>query len=88
MGLSEEELDLYKEQFAGGKACPHCGGIHLRACPRVRRIVFKGQEMISEIEFWAHGKWPEDEIVWPEDVFDPGEAIPPAEGAEDGEEAG
>lgn len=32
-------------------------------------MVFRGTEGISEIEFWQDGKWPKDDIVWPEDVY-------------------
>lgn len=65
-----EEKAGYREQFEKGAACTHCGGLHLRACPRVRRIVFKGTDGIAEVEFWKHGRWPTDVIVWPEDVYE------------------
>jgi hypothetical protein len=49
--------------------CTHCGGWHLRACPRVKRMVFSGDgRNVVEVEFWRPGEWPEDGIVWPEDV--------------------
>jgi len=64
--LGEEERKSVRDRFAGGDACPHCGGLHLRACPRVRRLTFHGQE-ISEVEFWAHGDWPTGDVLWPED---------------------
>ena len=67
--LAPEEREGYREQFLTGKACPHCGGLHLRACPRVRRLVFRKSDEVAEVEFWAHGLWPEDEVIWPEDVF-------------------
>lgn len=91
--LTPEERDGYREEFAKGKGCPHCGGLHLRACPRVRRLVFKRPEEISEVEFWPAGKWPEDNIIWPEDVYadgdDGGEAsgVQPGRGDETAREA-
>jgi hypothetical protein len=87
VNLDEDAAALYRERFADGKSCPHCGGIHLRACPRVKRLVFRGQDQIAEVEFWGHGWWPEDEIIWPEDVFETGND-PASEESADGEEAG
>lgn len=49
--------------------CAHCGGYHLRSCPRVKRIVFKqSSEMPQEVEYWPWGHWPTRHIVWPEDL--------------------
>jgi hypothetical protein len=45
----------------------------------VRRIVFKGTDGIGEVEFWKHGTWPAEDIVWPEDVYVDGDD----EGSED-----
>lgn len=66
LDLDEEQRESVRQRFSSGEGCPHCGGLHLRACPRVRRMMFHGQE-ISEIEFWAHGDWPTTDILWPED---------------------
>ena len=68
--LTAEEKAGYREQFERKAQCIHCGGCHLRACPRVRRIVMRNKEEISEVEFWAWGSWPTDGIVFPEDVYD------------------
>jgi hypothetical protein len=68
--LTAEQKKGYREQFAAEKQCVHCGGLHLRACPRVRRIVWRNKEEPSEIEYWPAGKWPEGDIVFPEDVYD------------------
>lgn len=65
--MTAEEKMAYQAQFADKKACAHCGGLHLRACPRVRRLTFRNKE-IAEVEFWPPGRWPEGDIVWPEDV--------------------
>jgi len=32
--------------------CTHCGMWHLSACPRVRRLEFRGGEIVS-VEFWG-----------------------------------
>lgn len=67
--LTADERKGYREQFAAGKACVHCGGLHLRACPRIRRIVMRNKEEISEVEFWPDASWPKTEVVFPEDFF-------------------
>jgi hypothetical protein len=64
--LTDDEKKVIAEQFQAGKACPHCGGIHERACPRVRRLVFHGAE-IAEVEFWRDDEWPHEYVLWPED---------------------
>jgi hypothetical protein len=68
--LSEDDRKLVRDSFASGKGvCQHCGGIHLRACPRIRRIVFRKADEVAEVEFWPQSmiSWPEG-IIWPEDV--------------------
>lgn len=58
--------------FADGKACEDCGGIHQRACPRVKRQVWlrtgpsDGQR--TEVEYWR--TWDDTGVIWPEDAFD------------------
>ena len=68
--LPEEDRKLVRERFASGRdVCPHCGGLHLRACPRVRRMVFRKADEVGEVEFWPQSmiEWPEG-IIWPEEV--------------------
>ena len=59
--------------FAAGEACGDCGGIHKRACPRVKRQVWlrtgAGAGERTEVEYW--GQYPHDGIIWPEDAYDP-----------------
>ena len=59
--------------FAEGKACPDCGGIHQRACPRIKRQVWIGQGSGAgnrvEVEYWPPG-WDDTGVIWPEDAFD------------------
>lgn len=54
--------------------CTHCGAIHVRACPRVRRFEFHPNGQLAAVEFWPDGKWPVDGLLWPED-------LPPEPGA-------
>lgn len=68
--LSAEDLELARQQFQQGKNCPHCGGLHLRACARVKRLEWRNKEELGSVEFWPWHKivWPDDQL-WPEDVF-------------------
>lgn len=50
--------------------CQHCGGLHNRSCPRVRRIAYTDSGKPSEVEFWPEGRWPADEVIWLEDVIE------------------
>jgi hypothetical protein len=52
-------------------ACAHCGGIHLRACPRVKLLRFAstGSGRPVMVEFWPEGEWSQDGVIWPEIVF-------------------
>jgi hypothetical protein len=58
-------MDIIEDPEQKDPTCAHCGGIHARACPRVKRMVFKGDD-IAEVEFWKD--WPQDDILWVEDV--------------------
>jgi hypothetical protein len=49
--------------------CASCGGSHTIACPRVKRMRFRpdGQSP-AEVEFWASGEWPREDVVWLEEL--------------------
>jgi len=68
----QQKLDA-RQIFAEGKACEDCGGIHSRACPRVKRQVWlrtgPGAGQRTEVEFWPPG-WDDTGIIWPEDAYD------------------
>jgi hypothetical protein len=52
--------------------CSHCGGVHRRACPRVKKLEFDYRSdlvQIRSVEFWPEGQWSDDNIIWPEDVY-------------------
>jgi hypothetical protein len=57
--LTRGEAD---ELFPEKDRCQHCGCWHDIACPRVRRVVFRGEEVAS-VEFWAWREWPRDRLV-------------------------
>ncbi len=46
--------------------CSWCGGIHERACPRLRSIRFRPDGTTpTAVEFWEH--WDASDVIWPED---------------------
>lgn len=51
-------------------ACQHCLGRHARACPRVRELRFHTSGTIAVVKFWPDGKWPTDQVIWPEQLVD------------------
>lgn len=57
-----EELDELDEL---GASCVHCGGFHVRACPRVRRIEWHPNGVMAAVEFW-----PDDRINWEGVIFE------------------
>lgn len=60
--LSAEELAELVELIAANRefirvhGCLHCGGLHVRACPRIKSQVLRGPE-VTEVEFWPPGTW-------------------------------
>ena len=67
--LTPEERAGYRDMFDTKQACTHCGGLHLRACRRVRSLEMRNREEIASVKFWQDGKWDETGIIWPEDVY-------------------
>jgi hypothetical protein len=67
----QEKLDA-QATIAAGEACEHCGGIHKRACNRVKRIERLGNGNTTVLEFWP--EWKQPGCVWPEDAWDPEDA--------------
>jgi hypothetical protein len=72
--LSLEEIQYAQAVFAGRiegkKACEYCGGIHLRACRRVKMFEYNRDQTLRRVVFWQDGSWDDSEIIWPEEVFD------------------
>lgn len=58
----------YRTRFTNGEACKHCGGIHARACPRIKKMNFHSNGSLAEVEFWSDGQWSDDNVVWPEEI--------------------
>lgn len=57
------DRDTGKTQFEL-RQCRHCGGVHQRACPRVKRMVFSPTGELLEVEFWQ--TWDDSAVIWPE----------------------
>jgi hypothetical protein len=52
------------------KPCVHCGGVHLRACRRVREIQWHADGTVIGAKYWHDGEWDDSNTVWPEDAYD------------------
>lgn len=50
------------------RACSHCGGLHARACPRVRSMSWHPNGQLAGVRFWPDGKWDDAAIQWPESL--------------------
>lgn len=65
-GRSLTEDDLAKlDELPGGGRCSHCGGIHARSCPRVKRMEFHPNGIVAAVEFWPH-----DRVNWEGVLFE------------------
>jgi len=72
----QQKLDaqaIFRGEVPGKGPCEDCGGIHQRACGRVRRQVWlrtgAGDGQRTEVEYWR--TWDDAGVIWPEDAFDP-----------------
>jgi len=76
--LSKREKADAREIFAAGNACEHCGGLHQRACPRVKRLAVArtgaGDGKWTEVEYWP--EYDQTGVIWPEDAYDPDDDEP------------
>ena len=78
--LTDAEVRHLHAQFAPptGQTCPvcgrvhpgpcqTCGGLHARACPRVRSIEYVPQGdsiLIKRVEYWPDGRWDTSGIMF------------------------
>lgn len=75
--LTPEERESARGIFEGKgntAPCMHCGGVHLRACPRVKKITWHVDGTCTSAEYWPDREWSDANIVWPEDAYDEEEA--------------
>lgn len=64
--LTEDAKAQLAQYFSAGEVCAHCKGIHVRACPRVKKMAYHESGTLAEVEFWPDGKWPTDNVVFPD----------------------
>jgi hypothetical protein len=73
LALTPAEKREARELFEAGNACGDCGGLHKRACPRIRRQVWlrtgPGAGERVEVEYWPPG-WDDTGVIWPDDAYD------------------
>ena len=48
------------------RQCRHCGGVHSRACPRVKRYRYTDGGSLAEVEYWPDSEWSDTYVIWPE----------------------
>ena len=61
---------IFEGKAAGASPCMHCGGVHLRACPRVQEIGWHPDGSVIKAVYWPRGEWDDDNIIWPEQAYD------------------
>lgn len=49
-------------------ACAHCGGRHVRACPRVKSMRFHPNGSLAGVDFWGDGKWSEAHVLFGDEM--------------------
>jgi transcriptional regulator with XRE-family HTH domain len=64
--LTDEARARLNEYFTSGEVCAHCRGVHVRACPRVKRMSYHDNQTLAEVEFWPDGKWPTENVIFPD----------------------
>lgn len=69
--LTRAEKAEARQVFAEGKACGDCGGIHQRACPRVREKEYHPNGNLVRVRYFR--TFDDTGVIWPEDAFDPGD---------------
>jgi hypothetical protein len=75
--LTAEQKTAARELLKDG-GCEYCSGLHAAqgvACPRVKSFRRDGTT-VTEAEYWPHGQWPVESILWPEDVAEEAEEGP------------
>lgn len=77
--LTGEDKAEARRQFemqgdGGSRVCSFCGGIHMRACPRVAEFEMYENGSIKRVVFWPEGKWSDAYIIWPEQAYEEDEA--------------
>ena len=67
--LTKLEKAAAQQIFAEGKACPDCGGVHQRACPRIQSQEWHPNGNRVSVTYFK--RYDDTGVVWPEDAYDP-----------------
>lgn len=71
--LREQARAIFSGEDEDHPPCQDCGGVHARACPRIRSIKTiisdKGIVVEREVTFWPPGQWEHQVIFW-DDIND------------------
>lgn len=69
--IDAETAKAYRQQWEEEEArlerCKHCGGWHLRSCPRVREMTFHPDGRLAGVKFWE--SWDDSEVIYPEQIM-------------------
>lgn len=58
--------------------CVHCTGVHFvvdglspwrQPCRRVKKVTWSGDD-VTEVEYWPDGRWNDDDVIFPDEVFE------------------
>ena len=83
MDLSKEERAearlLFQAQDGSNRVCSMCGGVHARACARIREYELYENGNLKRIHFWGDQDWDDSHVIWPEQAFADAEDEEPAE---------
>lgn len=72
--LTPQQKRDAQQIFAEGKACPDCGGIHQRACPRIKRLELHPNGNRIGVTYFK--SFDDTGVIWPDDAYDPDEEEP------------
>ncbi len=69
---------IFRGEVQGKAPCPDCGGIHERACPRVKEKEFHPNGNLVRVRYFR--SYDDTGVIWPEDAFDPSDDEGTADG--------
>ena len=73
--LIEEDNGFFgKKLVFDSEKCQHCGGVHGRKCPAISEIEYHPDGKVRRVSYFEHGTWPEDSVLWLEDIIAAAEA--------------
>lgn len=60
----EKVAAYYERHFEENppSVCQHCGGVHTRACPRVKATSYHENGKLAQVEYWQD--WPKDDVIF------------------------